>query len=386
MNFMDVLILIAKKKKFIICLTFLASVAGFVLAWVSPKIYSTELRVRIDNSNSTKISIISDMNKNLSNLFGNSFQDESSDLFLEILEGRENLVFAIKKFKLDSIYKKNSLDLTLKSFAKDLNIGISDNGIIYCGYQSKDRELAVELVKTLVSESNKRYINLERERQILNRDFLMEKQRQLIDSLESVNRELIDFYKDNNVINIERQIELSLAALSNYESKMKTFQIDQKYIRKSIGPGASMDEKYKDLISILQSEFNKLRKEHENDYQPSRNSIFINTDWGMEKLLFEKIKLNQIQILRDFTAVISKELALAEAQVSRNCPVVQVVQDAYYPDWKTKPKRLKWLFVAFFISFSLSVFYVVVRAQIDGEIPDNGNGKMLREFLSALKL
>ena len=65
---MDVLILIAKKKKIIICVTFFASVAGFVLAWVSPKIYGTELRVRIDDSNSTKISIISDMNKNLSNL------------------------------------------------------------------------------------------------------------------------------------------------------------------------------------------------------------------------------------------------------------------------------------------------------------------------------
>lgn len=386
MNFMDVLILIAKKKKIIICVTFFASVAGFVLAWVSPKIYGTELRVRIDDSNSTKISIISDMNKNLSNLFGNSLQDESSDLFLEILEGRENLVFAIKKFKLDSIYDKKSIDLTLKSFVKDLNIGISNNGIIYCGYQSKNRDLAVELVKTLVSAANERYITLERERQILNRDFLMEKQRELIDSLESVNRELIDFYKDNNVINIEKQIELSLAALSNYESKMKTFQIDQKYIRKSIGPGASMDEKYKDLISILQSEFNKLRNEHENDYMPSRKSIFINTDWGMEKLLFEKIKLNQIQIIREFISVISKELALAEAQVSRNSPVVQVVQDAYYPDWKTKPKRATWMFVAFFVSLSLTVFYVVVRAQINGEVPDNGNGQKVRELLSALKL
>lgn len=385
MKFMDILILLAKNKKLIICVTICASIAGFMLAWIYPKTYKTELRVRIDDSNNNKISIISDMNKNLSNLFGNSFQNESTDLFLEILEGRDNLTKIIKKFRLDSVYKKESIDLTLKMFLKDLDIGISDNGIVYCGYQSEDRGLAVGIVKALITNANKRYIDLEKERQILDRNFLQKKQQQLVDSLESVNKELIDFYKDNNVINIERQIELSLGALSTYESKMKTFEIDQKYIRKSIGPGASISEKYKDLIAILQGEFNKLRSKYENGYKPNRESVFLNTDWGLEKLLFEKIKMSQIQILKDFIGIISKELAFTEAQVSRNTPVVQIVQDAYYPDWKTKPKRAKWMIVACFISFTLSVFFVILRALINDEIQGCENGQKLRDLISAIK-
>ncbi|NLW32986.1 MAG: hypothetical protein GXY77_16205 [Fibrobacter sp.] len=385
MKLMDVLILIAKNKRFIILITFFASVASFGIACLFPKIYYTELRVRVDDSNSTKFNILSDMNKNLSSLFGDPFQDETAELFLEILEGRENLLLAIKRFKLDSLYKKKSMDLILKSFVKDLNIGVSNNGIIYCGYKGEDRDLAVKLVKTIVLEADKRYIKLQKERQELNRDFLLEKQQQLIDSLESINKELISFYKNNNVINIEKQIEISLAALSTYESKLKTFKIDQKLIRKSLGPGISIDEKYKDIISILQDEFNTLREKNKSDYQPSRKSVFINTDWGLEKLLFEKIKLNQIQILRDFIGVISKELALAEAQVSRSTPVIQIVQDAYYPDWKTQPKRAKWAIAAFLISFCLSTSYIVLRALIHDEIPGNGNGQRLKELISAMK-
>lgn len=386
MRLMDIFILLAKNKKFIICVSFLASILGFTLASVLPKTYKTEVRVRIDDpSSNSKVSLLTNMNKNIGSLFGGSVQNEASDLFIEILEGRNNLVRAIKEFKLDSIYGKISIDLTLKALSKDLDIGVSEeSGIVYCGYQSENRKLAVDLINYLVSNANERYITLEKERQVQNRDFLFQKQQQLIDSMENVNRELLEFYKDNNVISIEKQIELSLTALSTYERKLKDFEIDQKFVRKSVVQGSSMDKKYKDMIAILQEEFNTLRTQRDKDYLPSRKTVLINTDWGMDKLLFEKIKLSQIEVIKDFIGTISKELALAEAQVSRTTPVVQIIQDAYYPDWKTKPKRATWMIMACFVAFSFSIFFVLLRALVNDEIKCE-NGQKLKDLLSALK-
>jgi uncharacterized protein involved in exopolysaccharide biosynthesis len=64
----------------------------------------------------------------------------------------------------------------------------------------------------------------------------------------------------------------------------------------------------------------------------------------------------------------SKELALSEAQLSKNIPAVQIIQDAYYPDWKIAPKRAVWMIVAFIVSLTLTIAFVILTAFVNGEL------------------
>jgi len=386
MIFFDLLIICLKKKWSVIGIPVGLAVLSFIIVTFLPKYYYTEIRLRIDDPNSTSISILDGINKNLFSYFGKHPTNESSDLFLELLTGRENLVSAIHEFRLDSLYRKKSIDLTIKSMLKDLNAGIDDNGIIYCGFTAKNIDLCVKLVTFLVQNANLKYSKLQKERITLNSQFLNEKYRQLLDSLEYYNRELIDFYKSNNIINLEKQIELSLMALSNYEKEYKSLQIEKRFIDLTNSKDSPLSKKIEEKIKILKSEFEFLRGKEKKEFQPKRNSLFLNTDWGIEHLFYEKVLLSKIEILKEFIAAVSKEIALTESKLSRDIPVSQIVQNAYIPDWKVKPKRIVWCLVVFASSLMLYLCYCLFDAFLSGSIKGNDEiREKITELISIIK-
>lgn len=386
MIFLDLLIISLRKKWTMIGIPLGLSALTFIIVSFLPKYYYTEIRVRVDDPNSTSISLMDGINKNLFNYFGKPQLNESADLFIELLSGRENLVSAIHEFRLDTLYKKKAIDLTIKSMLKDFNAGIDDNGILFCGYTGKNIDLCVKLITYMVQNANQKYSTLQKERMTLNSYFLNEKYNQLIDSLECYNRELIDFYKENNIINLEKQIELSLLALSNYEQQYKTLQVEKNFIDLTGSKNSPESKKIEEKIKILKKEFESLRGKENKESQPQRNSLFLNTDWGMEQLFYEKVLMSKIEIFKEFISAVSKEIAFTESKLSRDIPVSQIVQNAYIPDWKVKPKRAVWMVAIFVSSFLFCLCYILFEAFLSGEI--NGNEEIRKKFsslLSALK-
>jgi hypothetical protein len=158
---------------------------AFAISCIVPKIYYTEIRLKIDDPlSSTKIPSMMDFGKNFSQFFGNAVQNESEELFLELLSGRDNLVSAITEFSLDTLYKTKKMETTIKSFKNDLNIDILRSNIIICGFKAKNLDLAVKLVRFMVNNANNQFLSLQKERLAMTTEFLTERQKQLMDSLE----------------------------------------------------------------------------------------------------------------------------------------------------------------------------------------------------------
>ena len=89
MIFFDLLIICLKKKWSVIGIPVGLAALSFIIVSFLPKYYYTEIRLRVDDPNSTSISILDGINKNLFSYFGKPPTNESSDLFLELLTGRE---------------------------------------------------------------------------------------------------------------------------------------------------------------------------------------------------------------------------------------------------------------------------------------------------------
>jgi hypothetical protein len=156
--------------------------------------------------------------------------------------------------------------------------------------------------------------------------------------------------------------------------------------RNAAGSNTPIGQELKVRNQILQGEFQKIRGSYNEDYKPSKQSVLINTDWGLDKMLFEQITRNKINIIKDFLSTMSKELALSEAQLSKNIPAVQIIQDAFYPDWKIAPKRLIWMAVSFSIALLLTVTFILLSAFINGELAGSSdvNRQKLINLLKAV--
>jgi len=370
MSLTEILIFLLKKKWLSIGIPFLAGVLGFVAAWISPEYYKSEIRVVLDTG--SKTTSINSLVKNAtsSNLLGSlgaiPGTQENEDLYLEIVTGRDVLWATIEKFKLDTIYKgAKHKETLLKSFDKDILIDDDElTGVISCTYEAKNKVLARDLVRFVVEEANAKYIKLRKERALQTIEQLNVFKQSIVASVDSLSKVLISFYRDNNLLDLESQLKLTVATLASYEEQINNIRINES----RSGTDNSSVAELRKRRAILEREFQKLRGEYSKDYLPSKNSVYINSDWAAEKLIEQGKLESDFKRLFTMLETIETSIVMEEGNAAKNLPVIQIVQDAYLPDYKSRPKRAKWAIAATLLSFVLINTISIMRAIYTGEL------------------
>lgn len=388
MNFTDIIIFLLKRKKYSIGLPILAGILGFVIASVVKPYYKSEIKVILDTG--AKTANISSLLKgavpsNLIGALGNIGGSENEDLYLEILDGRDVHLATIEKFKLDTIYKGTKYkEALLKKFYNDMICEASSlTGIVSCFYEAKNKVLARDIVRFFVGEANRIYIKLRKEKSLQTIEELNSFKKTLLASADSLSNVLVEFYRNNNLLDLESQLKLTITALASYEEQIKTLKINESKAGSDNLTAVELRKKRR----ILESEFKKLRGEFSEEYLPSKNSIYINSDWAVEKYIEQQRLENDLR--RYFTALemLESNIVMEEGNAAKNMPIIQVVQDAYLPDYKSGPKRAIWAIVACFIATVLIYFVLFLKGILNNEIICKQETKdSLERIIKAIKM
>jgi uncharacterized protein involved in exopolysaccharide biosynthesis len=390
MSLTDILIFLLKRKWYSIGIPFLAGIMGFVIAWILPEYYKSEIRIILDTG--SKTTNISSLMKNAAssnllsslgtNMVGMSGQ-ENEDLYLDIIEGRDVGLATIEKFRLDTIYKGAKYKETLlKQFDKDIKIDVDElTGVISCSYEAKNKELARDLVRFVVEEANTKYIKLRKERALQTIEHLNVFKQSIKTSVDSLSEVVISFYRDNNLLDLESQLKLTVTALASYEEQINNMRISERIA----GTDNSSVTELRKKRAILEKEFEKLRGEYSKDYLPSKNSIYINSDWAAEKLIELERLESDFRRLFTMLEVIEGNIVMEEGNVAKNLPLIQIVQDAYLADYKSKPKRAIWAVVAAALVFAFINGMLMLKAIYTGELKSE-NQEMLRKIVKSFGL
>jgi len=378
MSLTEILIFLLQRKKYSIGIPFLAGILGFVIAWISPEYYKSEIRVFLDTGSKTaninslvKNASSSNMLGSLGAGFGSVGTQENEDLYLEIVGGRDVQLATIEKFRLDTIYKNAKYKETLlKQFDKDININADElTGIISCKYEAKNKVLARDLVRFVVEEANAKYIKLRRERALQTIEHLNTFKQSIVASVDSLSNVLIDFYRANNLLDLESQLKLTIAVLVSYEEQINNMRINES----RSGTDNSSVAELRKRRAILEKEFQKLRGEYSKDYLPSKNSVYINSDWAAEKLIEQEKLESDFKRLFTMLEAIESNIVMEEGNAAKNLPVIQIVQDAYLADYKSKPKRAIWAVVAASLTFIFMFSFLILQGIYSGEFPCEEN-------------
>jgi len=386
----EILIFLLQRKKYSIGIPFLAGILGFVIAWISPEYFKSEIRVFLDTGAKTtninslvKNATSSNLLGSLGTSIGNSGTQENEDLYLEIVNGRDVQLATIEKFRLDTIYKSAKYKETLlKRFDKDIKIAVDGlTGIISCEYEAKNKVLARDLVRFVVEEANAKYIKLRKERALQTIEQLNIFKQGIVASVDSLSNVLIDFYRANNLLDLESQLKLTITALASYEEQINNIRINES----RAGTDNSSVAELRKRRAILEKEFQKLRGEYSKDYLPNKSSVFINSDWAAEKLIEQERLESDFRRLFTMLETIESNIVMEEGNAAKNLPVIQIVQDAYLADYKSKPKRIVWAAVAVVLTFMLINGLLIANAIYKGELKSE-NQEILRKLVKSLEL
>jgi len=387
MSFTEILIFLLERKKYSVGIPFLAGVVGFVIASFLPPYYKSEIRVILDTG--TKSTNISSLLKGapqagLLGALGSDMQlSENEDLYLEIIDGRDVNLATIEKFRLDTIYKGAKYKETLlKLFYNDIKIDVDKlTGVVSCAYEAKNKELARDLVRYIVEEANAKYIKLRKERALQTIEQLKLFKQGIIISADSLSEHLISFYRDNNLLDLESQLKITIAALASHEEEINNLKISES----NAGSNNSTAAELRKRRYILEKEAQKLRGEFSKEYLPSKNSVYINSDWAVEKIIEKgKLEMNFRRLLGTIETI-EGSIIMEESNAAKNTPVIQIVQDAYLADYKSKPKRATWAVMAAALCFSLVNLLLITRAIYTGELKSE-NQENFKKILRSLRL
>jgi uncharacterized protein involved in exopolysaccharide biosynthesis len=371
MSFLEIILFLLKRKKLSIGVPFLAGVLGFVIAWIVQPYYKSEIRVFLDTG--PKAGGIGSLLKGAassSNLLGNlgagGSAQESEDLYFEIIDSRDVQLATIEKFRLDTIYKfAKYKEALLKQFNKDIKIEVYElAGIISCSYEAKNKVLARDLVRFVVDEANAKYISLRKERALQTIGHLKSVRQSILASADSLSELMVNFYKDNNLLNLEAQLQLTISTISGYEAEINNLKINEIKANSDNSTATELRRKRE----ILEREVQKLRGEYSKDYLPSKRSVYINSDWAVEKLIEQERLEAELKRLFAALEMLEGNIVMEEGNAAKNLPVVQIVQDAYLADYKSKPKRVVWAIVMAGLAFALISSFLVTRAIYTGEL------------------
>ena len=141
--------------------------------------------------------------------------------------------------------------------------------------------MARDIVRHMVKISNERYLTLQRERLQYSIEYLRNQERELMDSVKAISDELIEFYRENNLVDLNSQMEITVKALAGYETQINNYKLSEQMQGKD---NADKNETRKKRL-LLEKKFRELRGRYDTTYVPTDKSLYINSDWASEKIL-----------------------------------------------------------------------------------------------------
>ena len=248
-------------------------------------------------------------------------------------------------------------DLIVKSINKDLEIYVDEETfVISVAYTGEDREQNIQIVEFVVKEAISKYKALQQERITETTGFLQDKIVVLNDSLENLTQSLIKNSETNNIIDVDEQIKATALYLSTFEQKLFELKLKKEVTALEYGGNSINVKNIKSQIKSLGNELYRLKK--------GKSKAF--TFWmDPKKSVSHKVEMSAIEVEIGLVSQLLKmaqvELLTTEAELRKKNSVVQVIQDAYFPDQKVAPKRIIWVLLAMMMTFVITAIrYILI--------------------------
>ena len=353
-DLLDLLIVLAKRKRQIFRFTAGAAILSVIVSLLLPKIYTASTTILPPQQGQSTASAMLGQLGALAGMAGGSLGiKDPDDLYIGMLKSRKVQDDIVSRFDLRKIYHSKKMIDARKSLEGNSRIASGKDGIISIEVDDRDPQRASEIANAYVDELNRLTSNLA-VTEASQRRLFFEKQLNLVrDNLSKAEYDLQKLQAKTGLIQLypqEKEIAESNAKL-RAEIAAKEVQLSAM----SVGVTSSNPE-YVRLQGELASL--KARLEGENTDALLESKMPQSGLAYIEK--FRSVKFNQALM-----EMLYKQYELAKIDEAKDYPLIQVLDKATPPERKSKPKRALIVILSTLAAFFLSVFYAFVREALD---------------------
>jgi uncharacterized protein involved in exopolysaccharide biosynthesis len=358
-DLLDLLIVIAKRKRLIAAVTLGAAVLAAIVSLLLPNRYTATTKILPpQQSQSASTMLLNQLAGGgmgpLAALAGSSLGLKNpSDIYIGILKSRSIEDALIQQFNLMSAYRDKRLSDTRKDLTGYSDIIAEKEGLISISVEDKDPKRAAAMANAYVDELRKVTQHLAISEASQRRLFFEQQVQEAKEDLSNAEVALKETQQKTGMIQLDSQAKAVIEAIGNLRAQVAAKEVQLQAMRSFATEQNPQRILVEQQLAGLQEQLHKLEGQASGgDGDPIVSTGKIPSA-GLEYVR----KYRDVKYYETIFELLAKQYEAAKIDESREAAVIQVLDPATEPDKKSSPKRL--LIIAICAIFGLMIGCIV---------------------------
>lgn len=354
MELVDVLIVLARRKKLLIGFPLLVAVLATAVVLMLPNIYSATAKLlppqQAQSGAGALLAQLGGASGLASGLAGVKTQGE---IYIGMLKSRTVADKLIERFALKNKYETLSQDRARQSLGANTSIGAGKDGMISILVEDKDQKFVAQLANGYVEELQRLSATMAITEASQRRLFF---ERQLVaakDKLAKVEMALKSGLDSRGVISVDSESRAILETSARLKAQVSAKEIQLGSMRAFVTAQNPEFQRVNEELSSLRSELAKLE-----GGRSTTAPLGDVSQAGMENIQLMR-DLKYYQMLYELLA---KQYEVARLDEAKEPSVIQVLDAAVEPERKSAPRRALIVIGAFLVAFLAALIWALLSA------------------------
>ncbi len=379
-NLLDLLIVLVKRAKLILALTFGCALITGLISFILPPVYKAETKILSPLNSPSSFNQLSQLAQfEQFSAFLNI--KDPSELCVSLMKSNTILDRIIDRFQLLKRYKTKHRVDGRKILLNNLRISIDKkSGIITIGVFDRDPKFAADMANAFVEELKNFTRGLAVTEAAQRRLFFEEQLKDVKMALIKAEEEMKAFQEKTGVISVEDQAKVVIESIANLRAQIAAKEVEIKVMRTYLTPNNPDLQKAEEQLKALRIELAKL------EAKSGRNPDPLVPTGKMPTVTVEYLRqLRELKFLETLYELLLKGYEKAKLDEANDAVVIQVIDKAMPPEKKAKPKRRQMVLLATLIGFFVSILLAFILEYIERTKEDENNRKRLETIKAYLK-
>ncbi len=362
-NLLDLLIVLVKRKRFIIRFTLIVAVIVALVSLIMTPIYRAETKILPPQQGGSGLAaqLLNQMGGAGGLLGGAISAKTSSGFYIGLLKSNSVLDRIINRFDLINFYKSKSIEKTRNILLGALNAEEDKkSGLLLIRFEDRDPKKAAQIANAFVEELKNVNKGLAVSEASQRRLFFEEQLQDAKASLTKAEEDMKVFQEKTGVLHAEEQAKTVIESIAQLRAQIAAKEVELRVLKTYTTQNNPDLYRAEEGLKAMRAELAKLETKGGNGHNPLMPTARM-ASVGAEYLR----KLRELKFNETLYELLLKQYELAKLDESRDATVIQVVDKAEPPEKRYKPKRRLMVTVATVSALFLSIFIVFFMEFID---------------------
>jgi tyrosine-protein kinase Etk/Wzc len=353
-NLLDLLIVLLKRKRLILGITFISALITAIVSLIMPPVYRAETSLLPPQpSSSMALQALSQLAGGAAGIGAEILGIKTpADLYAGLLKSNTVLDRIIDRFKLMELYKCKYRTDARKRLLDNIQVSVDKkSNIITISVEDKDPLRAAQMANAFVEELKALTKGLAITEASQRRLFFEEQLKDTKLALIKAEEDLKKFQEKTGAIKVEEQAKAVIEGIATLRAQIAAKEVEIKVMKTYSTPYNPDLQRAEEALRAMKAELQKLEAKEGKTPDPLMPTGRM-PEVGMEYLR----KLRELKFNETLYELLLKGYETARLDEARDAVVIQVVDKPIPPDKRAKPKRTLMVLVATFTGFFLSIF------------------------------